>query len=243
MSRPVGSYIQNQLVYFKNTNKKSWFDAVGPNVVKFIDDFTHIPVDDTTGDPTAWSMTVVEAGSGNTTVTSGNISGGAMLITTDNADNDGANLQLNGESFKLASGVPVYFGTRFKINDATQSDFFIGLAITDTDILGGVTDRIGFESLDGSNAVAFLLEKDSTETNAAAVTTLTDDTFVELEFHYDGASRVEAFVNGTSVSVPALTNLPNDEELRVTVQFLAGAAAIKTMTVDWIRVIQLGRAA
>lgn len=242
MTTTNAQWVNGNYVYYRKRNRKSWIDACGDDVVKYIDDFTSVPVDDTTGDPTAWTMTVVEAGAGNTTVTSANISGGALLITTDDAENDGANIQLNGESFKLTADTKLSFNTRFKVSDATQSDIFIGLAITDTDILGGVTDRIGFECLDGSTDLKFMLEKNNTETLSAAIATLADDTFIDVDFHWDG-SAIEVFVNNVSVSTPVVTNLPNDEELRVSVQFLAGAAAAKTATVDRIRVIQIGRAA
>jgi sucrose-6-phosphate hydrolase SacC (GH32 family) len=234
-------YIKGALAY-TDGHRKSLIDAIGTDVVKYIDDFVHMPVDDTTGDPTAWTATMVEAGASNTTVTSANIAGGAMLITTDTFDNDGANLQLNGEAFKLVSGNPLYFGARLKISDATESDFFIGLAITDTDILGGVTDRIGFEKLDAATDVKFMLEKNSTETLSASLLTAVADTYMKLEFFFDG-TNVQVFVNNVEQTAPAITSLPDDEELRVSVQFLAGSAGAKTATVDYIRCIQFGRAA
>lgn len=234
--------IKGNFAFYDAPYRKRIIDAIGPDVVKYDDDFVTLPVDDTTGDPTAWTTTVVEAGAGDTTVTSANISGGGMLITTAGNEDDGANLQLNGESFKLVSGNPLYFGTRLKISEATQKDIFVGLAITDTTILGGVTDRIGFEKLDGSTDLKFMLEKDNTETLSAALHTVVADTFVTLEFFYDG-SGVEVFVDGVSVASPAVTNLPDDEELRVSLQFLNGSAAAGTATIDWIRVFQFGRAA
>ena len=233
--------INGNLAFYDGANRKRLVDAFGTDVVKYVDDFVNVPVDDTTGDPTGWTMTVVEAGAGDSTVASANVSGGALLLTTDQNENDGINLQLNGESFKLVSGNPLYFGARLKISDATESDFFIGLAITDTDILGGVTDRIGFQKLDGSTDLKFMLEKDSTETLTAALHTV-DTSNMILEFYFDG-TNIEVFVDGVSVATPAVTNLPDDEELRVSLQLLAGAAAAKTMTVDWIRVFQFGRAA
>lgn len=226
---------------FYDAHHKRIIDAVGADVVKYIDDFVNVPVDDTTGDPTAWTCTMVEAGASNTTVASANISGGALLITTDANENDGANIQLNGESFKLTAGNPLYFGTRLKVSEATESDLFIGLAITDTDILGGVTDRIGFEKLDGATALKFMLEKDSTETLSASIQTVAADTWYYLEFYYNG-STIEVFVDGVSVVTPAVTNLPDDEELRVSLQYLAGSAGAKTCAVDFIRCIQFGRA-
>ena len=85
---------------FWSTHQKRILDATGEGVVKYIDDFTSFPVDDTTGDPVAWTSTMVEAGSGNTTIASTDKSGGAVIITTAGNEDDGGNFQLNGESFK-----------------------------------------------------------------------------------------------------------------------------------------------
>lgn len=236
-------YISGALAMYDG-HRKSIVDAFGTDVIKYVDDFVHVPVDDTTGDPTAWTTTVVEAGTGDSTVTSANISGGGLLITTAANENDGANIQLNGESFKLASGNLLYFGARLKVSDATQSDLFAGLAITDTDILGGVTDRIGFQKLDGSTDLTFALEKDSTETLTSALHTVADDTYVKIEFFVDysgSTANVAIFVDNVEQTAPAVTNLPDNEELRVSFHYLAGEAAAKTATIDWVRCIQFNR--
>lgn len=229
-------YEKGNLVYYDGTE---WVDAIGANICKFIEDFVNLPVDDTTGDPTAWTMTVVEAGLGgdSTAALKAGAEGGVLLITTDNAENDGVNLQLKGEAFKLASGKPCYFGIRFKISAATQSDFLVGLAITDTDLLGGVTDGIYFRKVDGSTDVKFVLEKNSTETESAAILTA-DTNFHTLSFVFDG-TRAVAFVDGVEQSILAQTNLPNDEFLTPSIHFLTGDAAAITMEVDWVRVIQI----
>jgi len=234
-------YISGALAFYEG-HRSSLVDAIGTNVAKYIDDFIDVSVDDTTGDPTAWTTTVVETGAASTTVTSDNVAGGALLITTDAAENDGANIQLNGESFKLTAGVPLYFGTRVKISEATESDLFIGLAITDTDILGGVTDRIGFEKLDGATALKFMAEKDGTETLSPSLATVVADTWMKLEFFYTG-SALQIFVDNVEQTPIALTNLPDNEELRVSCHFLAGSAVAKTAHIDWIRVLQFGRSA
>jgi hypothetical protein len=169
--------------------------------------------------------------------------GGLLRITSDAADNDGVNMQLAGEAFRLTTARQLYFGAfGVTLSEATQSDFFLGLAITDTDILGGVTDRIGFQKLDAATDVKMMCEKNSTETLSASIHTAVDATSFDLEFFYDGAtSELFAFVNGAAVTAPALTNLPDDEELSLSLQFLAGSVNAKTFDVDLIRVIQIGR--
>ena len=101
--------INGNLGYW-STHRKRILDGLGEGVVKFITDFTSFPVDDTTGDPTEYTSTVVEAGSGNTTIASTDKSGGAVLITTAANENDGGSYQLLGESFKT-DGNELYFGT------------------------------------------------------------------------------------------------------------------------------------
>lgn len=238
MSDVIGHRHNGNLVYIdRGAHLKRLLDAIGPDVIKYIDDFVGGPGADAAFD-TFWTVTRVEAGAGESTVAKTDGAGGLLLLTTDNAENDGLNLQLLGESFKLASTAALYFGIRMKLSEATQSDFFAGLAITDTDILGGVTDRIGFQKLDGATDVKAMLEKDGTETLSAALATL-DTEYHIFEFYFDGTT-VEFFIDGVSVATPAVTNLPNDEELRPTIQVLTGAAAAITATIDWVRCIQIG---
>jgi len=240
MADVIGQRIAGNLVYVdKAAHLKRILDAIGPDVIKYLDDFVSGVGADAQVD-NFWTVTRVEAGTGESTVTRTDASGGALLLTTDDAENDGLNLQLLGESFKLAAGTVLYFGIRLKLSEATQSDFFAGLAITDTDILGGVTDRIGFQKLDGETAVKAMLEKDSTETLTASLLTQDADAYHILEFFLSADGTVEFFVDGASAATPPVSNLPNDEELRVSLHFLAGATGAKTMTVDWIRCVQIG---
>ena len=234
-------FIKGALAYWEN-HRKRLIDVIGVGVVKYIEDFTRLPVDDTTGDPTEWTMTVTEAGAGgDSTFKSQDGPGGLGRITTDNADNDGVNAQLNGEAFELTSDQVLYFGAfGVKINDVTQSDLFLGLAITDTDILGGVTDRIGFQSIDAEALLKFAVEKNNAETLSASLHTLVDAAAVDLEFYFDGLT-LEVFVDGVSVATPAVTNLPDDEQLRVSWQFLTGEAVAQTCDIDKLVCIQIGR--
>lgn len=231
------THINGSLAYWED-HRKRIVDAVGSDVVKFIEDFVSVPGTDATLDP--WTVTLVEAGAGESTVAAGTGGNGTLLITTDANEDDGVNMQLKGEAFKLELLKPLYFGVRFKVSEATQSDFFVGLAITDTTILGGVTDSIGFMKADASAAMSFDVNKNSTATNAAAIHTVVDDTYLIAEFYWDGAG-LEVFVDGVSVATPAITNLPDDEEMTPSIHFLAGSVVAKTMSIDWMRCIKFGR--
>lgn len=196
-----------------------------------------MPTDDTTGDPTAFTLTPVEVGAGNSTAV---LADNALLITTAANENDGLNLQLKGEAFKLdATTKQVYFGINFQVSEATQADVLAGLCITDTTLLGGMSDGVYFECLDGATDINFVLEKDSTETtSASAVGTLADATNVTLEFLFDG-TNIDCWVDGVLQTRLAVTNLPNDEFLTPSIHFLTGAASAETMTVNWWRTVMV----
>ena len=233
-------HIGKNLVYYNGPNRKSLYDAVGPDVFQFFEDFNG-PVVATTDALVGWTTTLVEAGGGESTVTMPDAHGGALLLTTDANEDDGINFQKIGENFLLLAGVQaVYFGVRLKISDATQSDILVGLCITDTTLLGGLSDGVYFEKLDGSTSMSCTTEKNSTETQTDSIGTFVADTYYTLEWYWDGTS-VEFFVDGASVAQHT-ANICDDEELTPSIHFLAGAAAVKTCTVDWIRAIQIGRA-
>jgi len=228
-------WVHGALVYHDG---QRWFDAFGPNVAKLLEDFVGTPF--SAADQMAgWLATLVEAGAGETTVAlKAGADAGALVITADANENDGANVQLLGEAFKLASGKPLYCGVKFQVSEATQSDFLLGLAITTTDALGGVTDGIYFRKVDGVTTCNFVLEKASTETETAALTVAAATDYV-LEFYFDG-TYADFWVNGVQGTRPAVTNLPDTEWLSPVMHFLSGAAgAGKNLEIDWIRVVQI----
>ena len=106
-----------------------------------------------------WTITTTEAGSGTASEAVTSSAGGALLITNDDADNDLDFLQLKGESFKLSTSKRAYFSARFKVSDATQSDFVMGLQITDTTPLA-VSDGVYFMKDDGDTNLDLHIEKD-----------------------------------------------------------------------------------
>jgi hypothetical protein len=179
-----------------------------------------------------WTVTETQAGA-TQALTDGD--GGLLLITNTAADNDLVSLQKVGESFRFASGKPLFFEARFKVSDATQSDVVIGLQITDTTPLD-VTDGVFFIKADGAATVNFLVEKNNTATTASAVATMADDTYIRLGFYYDGVSAVQYFVNGSIAGSSVTTNLPDDEDMTITIAIQNGEAAAKTMTVDYVYV-------
>jgi len=230
--------IRGNLAYY-DTHLKRLVDAVGPDVQKY-ELLPHV-LNATATDPSGWTTTVVEVGAGTTEFDVNNAAGRVGTITTAANENDGGSYQLLGESFELTADQDVYAGVCLQINDADQTDLLFGLCITDTALLGGMTDGVYIESLDASASISVVTEKNSTETQTDSVGTITDATDITLELYYSGAdSNVEFFVDGSSVGTHT-TNIPNDEALRLSIEFLTGEAVANTCNVQWLRAIQIGR--
>ena len=186
-----------------------------------------------------WTITSTDGGTDSGEViqiTSG--AGGQLLITTNDADNDSEELQLKGESFLIDGSKRAFFSVRFKLSDATQSDALVGLSITDTTAIDGVTDGIFFTKDDGDTNLDFVVEKDSTETETTGVHTMVNDTFVTASFYVDpNASKVYYAIDNAEPVGVVNTNLPDDEELTVTLAIQAGEAAAKSLVVDYVTVM------
>ena len=188
---------------------------------------------------TDWTVTSVDGGSDSGEVIQATSSaGGALIVTTNDADDDSEELQLKGEAFKLSTSKRAYFSTRFKLSDATQSDMLIGLTITDTTAIDAVSDGVFFSKDDGDTNLDFRVEKDGTETATAAVATVADDTFITATFFIDpDRDAVYYSINNAEPVKVVNTNLPDDEELTITIAIQAGAAAAKSLVVDYITAI------
>lgn len=219
-----------------------WYDAFGNGVTKYITDFGSLPSDDTTTRPTEFAVNVVEIG-GTSSAVINDLAGGALIMSAAGNEDDGISLQLGnpnlGRWLSLAAEYPTYFGIEFAVNDADQTEVLFGACVTDADPIGALTDGIYFRSVDESAVLNFVLEQDSVET-VTAVATLTDDTYVTVEFFYNG-SDMEVYVNGELVTTIADTdeNFPNDELLRLTLSMLSGEATANTCIAKWVRLIQI----
>lgn len=233
--------IRNHAVLRDSVNTFRWYDAWGPSVVKYLANMAATPTDDTTGMPTEFTYTLVNASTFGIT----DVAGGAWLLTSAAADNDGVKLQLGselgtaGENVSFAAEYPTYFGVKLQLNDATQTDFLAGFCVSDTACLDAVTDGIYFRKVDAATAVYFVLEQDSVE-SATAVATAADATDLTLEFLYYG-SNVYVYADGVLAATIADTdaNFCNDELLRLTFEFLTGEAVANTATVKMLRFIQI----
>jgi len=182
-----------------------------------------------------WTVTETQAGA---TQALTNVDGGVLLLTNSAADNDLIALQKVGESFKFEAGKKLFFKARFAVSDATESDFVMGLQITDTTPLA-VTDGVYFRKDDGDANLDFVVIKDSTASTATAITTVVAATYITVGFYYNGVDEVvyaasTNSLNPTVLGKLATTNLPNDEELTISFGIQNGEAVAKTLSVDYI---------
>jgi len=182
-----------------------------------------------------WTVTETQAGA---TQALANVDGGVLLLTNSAADNDLNALQKVGESFKFEAGKKLFFKARFAVSDATESDFVIGLQITDATPLA-VTDGVYFRKDDGDANLDFVVIKDSTASTATAIATVVAATYITVGFYYNGVDEVvyAASINSLNPTVLgklAITNLPDDEELTVSFAIQNGEAVAKTMSIDYI---------
>jgi hypothetical protein len=216
------------------TAKSTLWDYVAIDPTRrheFFDDFDKFVAGD-------WTITKVGTG----TVALADLDGGNLLITNTAADNDSIQLQKLGCGFLLAAGKPSWFSCRFKLSDATQSDLIIGLAVTDTTLMGavagaGATDGIFFSKDDGVATIDFQCQKDATtgQTRKASVATLVDDTFINLGWYYDGIASVYYFVNDVkSGKLSATSAFLPDVILTPSFGVMNGEAVAKTMNVDYV---------
>lgn len=212
---------------------------------EFFDDFLDYAATD-------WVLTTVEDGSGSATEAVGDAVGGELLITNAQGANDYDAFQWAGrdasgvsEQFTLVAGKRLYFGCRFKLGDADSSNIVIGLHDTDTDPVGNtISDGIYFDKGEDGN-LDFTCALASVLVRLTSLATLADDTYVTVEFMYDGLvdadsaidGWVQAYVNGVHAGSIAVASGPTTE-MAVSFCMENGAAAAETMTVDWIRCVQ-----
>lgn len=215
-----------------------WLDAWGPNVVKYFNNFD-VPVSgaDT---PLAATVTLVEAGGGDTTLTVPATQPGALLITADAAENDGANVQwLTNQWFMFDGRYPTYFGIKFQINDATQTDLLAGVCITDTTLLGGMTDGVYVRKEDASTTMYLVVEEDSVE-SVTAIGTVRDATWHVAEWYFDGTTWHGYFDGAPGGTITG--GYPHEDNLAPSIHFLTGETVANTCYIDWIKIIQVREA-
>jgi len=180
---------------------------------------------------------------GTSPITASVLPGAVALVTTGANEYDGDNVQLVGSRFKVESGKPFYFGAKVTLGEAAQSDFLVGLCGVDTTLTNASGSHaialgaggIFFSKLDGVTAGYFKTITTATEKNSAAAFTADTSAHV-FEIYCDG-SKVSGYVDG--VLVGTFGSDITTEVLTPSFNFRAGSAGAKTMTLHWMRAIQV----
>jgi len=229
-----------------NTSKKvRWIDVIGETVVKHVlNPGQSVPVDDTTGDPTEYIMTPIETGSGASIVANSEAVAEALLITTDDLEYDGVNLQAKNVVFKCEADMPMYFGIKCVASEATNLDMLVGLAIKQTDPLNesgshavnAAVEGIFFLKLDGATLLQFQVFKDGVLTNTADYVTAMGTIAAIYEFYWDGTD-LKAYIDNKHVAT--FTHGMPDTELVPTINVRAGDANARTLKVHWMRTFEI----
>jgi hypothetical protein len=158
-----------------------------------------------------------------------------ILITTENVEYAGDNMQKLGSKFKLEAGKPVYFRADLTLSNATQSDLLVGLCGVDTTLTNASSSHainigaggVFFSKLDEVTAAHFKAYATTTETNTAAALTMDTARHV-YEIYWNGVTIVGK-VDGVEVgeftaSLPSVVLTPS-------ICFRAGTTTAVTCTI------------
>lgn len=196
----------------------------------FFDDFDTLPID------AQWTLTATSVGTGTSAITVPDADGGVARITTAANENDGIFAEWDSETFLIESGKQAWIKARFQVGDAIQSDMIIGLHSTSTTPLAAAL-RFAFITEDGSAAMFFNVDDNTTDADSATVVTLEDDTWVTVAAHYDGKGTIKLYANDVHVTTMSDVAVPGTE-MAVGFGYLNGAAGAETTDVDYVAIVK-----
>lgn len=194
----------------------------------------HVYFNDFDDDLVSWTETATSVGAGTSAAAIADADGGILRITTAANEDDGLFIESQGESFLIEAGKKTWIKARFALGDAIQSDFIIGLHSTDT-TPQDATLRFLFESVDGSAALYFNVDDNTTDADSDTVATLADDTFVVVTAYYDGKGNIELFLNDVKITTMTSVDVPG-AEMAIGMGYLNGAAGAETTDIDYIMI-------
>jgi hypothetical protein len=226
------------------TRTPSRMESDGPFKIVQWEDFGGLNISSTTG-LADWQFT--ESAAGATELLSATISGGVLVLTDTNTEDQLVDISANAgvRVDQCKPGSPIKFQARFKTDDADQMDIHIGLNIKDASIVAGApADYVMFRSQDASAYLDLVISKDSVTTEVLNFIQLADDTWCHVEFEFLpdattpdlGSVKYRAITNGSLVSgsVPAAGNFADDVVLFMDVQAQLGEAAANTTSIDYM---------
>jgi hypothetical protein len=179
--------------------------------------------------------------------------GGWLQMTTAGAENDALNAQMKGGPFKLAANKPLIYETRIMVEDVSETSWFMGLAIKDTEditgsgAVGSCDDCVGFYGIEEVN-INYWSAEDGNDSYADTGSDIADGSIatmdaeaVRLGFKWDGVDSLSFYVNGTlAVTLSATDDNVNQDEPMSPIMALdaTNGAAPETLWVDYVSIIQ-----
>ena len=244
----LGVYNAEQFIV--NTGVYTYYEDFFSGVVEDGNKFSE------TADKAEWLKTSVDGDTdgGDVCIIQDDAPGGILSLGCNDKALDSEELQLNGESFKLATGKPMWFESKFAIQDVNVGNVFIGLAITDTTVMTGTTgamactDYVGFHNIHTGNVLAVCCQ-DSTAATPVTCGVLTDCAAVtnfaatakRFAIYWDGAGSLSYFLDGVYVGVftddASATLIPDDEALTPTIAVSNSATSTEAVWVDYIYIV------
>ena len=238
-----GNYQATGLGLFGDNAKDGmWSDAPHPLLIPPTWGFGEI-IDFNDGGFAAdrWTITVVEVGTGDSTIEVIDKEGGQVRVNTAGNDNDGAQAQADWANINLASTNKVWLDFRVEVTEEVSvSDLFLGLSITDTSLIASpAADYAGWFCDTGDANLDFRCDKSGGgPASTTAADTLVLDVPHILGFKWDG-STLTPYADG--VAATAITTfIPDDVLLKISFGYLNGdAVQNEGMNIDFIRYVSV----
>jgi len=216
--------------------------------ITYIEDFINIPIDDTTGIPTAWTINTDDS-----TGTGGVIDqlGGWMNVKAANTDNFGTTLSTIGESFLFDTDKKFVLKCRVQITEANTDDsnWAIGVSTVATkDFLqdnaagpAATYDGAVFFKIDGTMKIQFETSNAGTQVTNATLADFASATSYNLAFVYDYADGVTGsitpYVDGVAGTAHAIT-IAGLETMHFIMSVKTGDTNAEQFLVDYVAIAQ-----
>jgi len=161
--------------------------------------------------------------------------GGVLRIpNVGDTENDVVGWQLTGESFIPTVGKRIWFGARFRADEATQLDWLVGLSDTDVGLPTRPSDGIYFAKDDGDTNIDFGVATSSVESAESTIGTFAASTYIKVQFRVTGTGLVEYWLNDI-LQGSITTNIPATE---LAISFAHadgdGAGGVDNFDIDYI---------
>lgn len=172
--------------------------------------------------------------------------GQARVAAGSTTANQGANVQMQSASTGLRFLVPalgrMVFEARVKFSTiSTFGRFFVGLAPINTAVVAAAalttgTQYAGFHALSNTTLGFTTRKSSSTTSNANALHTIVDGSWVKLGMIIENASRIRLYVNGVQMDV--ITSNVHDGYCIPTFLCHSGGTVSPTLDIDWYMLAQ-----